>query len=81
MHIDLMGPFQPDITGHKYFQVFVDETSRDKRVYGLKKKNAATDATAAYIEQMAREGIQVQCISGDGTGELGRLLGKTPCHQ
>ncbi|CAM9795024.1 unnamed protein product, partial [Choristocarpus tenellus] len=60
--------------GHKYFQVFVNESSRDKRVYGLKTKNAVTDATAAYIDQMTREGIQVQCISGDGAGELGRLV-------
>ncbi|CAM9478395.1 unnamed protein product, partial [Choristocarpus tenellus] len=49
VHTDLAGPAKADITGHQYFQVFVDESSRDKRVYGLKTKNAATDATAAYI--------------------------------
>ncbi|CAN0051008.1 unnamed protein product, partial [Choristocarpus tenellus] len=63
-----------DWRDHQYFQVFVDESSRDKRVYGLKTKNAATDATAAYIDQMAREGIPVKCISGDGAGELGRSV-------
>ncbi|CAM9476000.1 unnamed protein product, partial [Choristocarpus tenellus] len=74
VHTDLAGPFKADITGHQYFQVFVDESSRDKRVYGLKTKNAATDATAAYIDQMTREGIPVKCISGDGAGELGRSV-------
>ncbi|CAM9373444.1 unnamed protein product [Choristocarpus tenellus] len=74
VHTDSAEPFQPDITDHKYFQVFVDERSRDKRVYGLKTKNEVTDATAAYIDQMVREGIPVQCISGDGAGELGRSL-------
>ncbi|CAM9685456.1 unnamed protein product, partial [Choristocarpus tenellus] len=51
-----------------------DNSSRDKRVYGLKTKNSATDSTAAYIDQMAREGIPVKCISGDGAGELGRSM-------
>ncbi|CAM9753325.1 unnamed protein product [Choristocarpus tenellus] len=74
VHTDLAGPFQADITGHKYFQVFVDESSRDKRLYGLKTKNATADATAAYIDQMAREGIHVQCISGDGASELWRSV-------
>ncbi|CAM9672987.1 unnamed protein product, partial [Choristocarpus tenellus] len=74
VHTDLAEPFKTDITGHQYFQVFVDESSRDKRVYGLKTKNAATDATAAYIDQMAREGIPVKCIGGDGAGEVGRSV-------
>ncbi|CAN0014305.1 unnamed protein product [Choristocarpus tenellus] len=74
VHTDLAGPFKADITDHQYFQVFVDESSRDKRVYGLKTNYAVTDATAAYIDQMAREGIPVKCISGDGAGELGRSV-------
>ncbi|CAN0062222.1 unnamed protein product, partial [Choristocarpus tenellus] len=51
VHTDLAVPFKANITGHHYFQVFVDESSRDKRVYGLKTKNAATDATADAGEQ------------------------------
>ncbi|CAM9887930.1 unnamed protein product [Choristocarpus tenellus] len=43
-------------------------------VYGLETKNEATEATAAYIDQMTREGIPVKCISGDGAGELGRSV-------
>ncbi|CAM9813240.1 unnamed protein product [Choristocarpus tenellus] len=74
VHTNLAGPFKVDITGHQYFQVYVDESNRDKRVYGLKTNNTATDATAAYIDQMAREGIPVKCISGDGAGELGRSV-------
>ena len=72
IHTDLEGPFHPDVTGMKYFQVFVDEATRDKRVVGLKTRDAATDATANYIDEMAREGLAVKCISGDGAGELGR---------
>ncbi|CAN0497107.1 unnamed protein product [Discosporangium mesarthrocarpum] len=74
VHTDLKGPFTPDVTGMKYFQVFVDEASRDKRVIGLKRRDAATDATASYIDDMARDGVVVKCISGDGAGELGRSV-------
>ena len=74
IHTDLEGPFHPDITGMKYFQVFVDEATRDKRVRGSKTKDSATDATGHYIDEMAREGVAVKCISGDGAGELGRSV-------
>ena len=57
----------------KYFQVFVDEASRDKRVGGLKTRDAAVDAIANYIEEMAREGVAIKCISSDGAGELRRF--------
>ncbi|CAM9404629.1 unnamed protein product [Sphacelaria rigidula] len=58
----------------KSFQVFVDEASRDKRVVGLKTRDAATDATGAYIDEMARQGVAIKCISGDDAGELGRSV-------
>ncbi|CAN0021700.1 unnamed protein product, partial [Choristocarpus tenellus] len=67
VHTDLAGPFKADITGHQYFQVFVDESSRDKRVYGLKTKNTATDATAAYIDQMTREVKFQRMLANNGT--------------
>ncbi|CAM9965350.1 unnamed protein product, partial [Choristocarpus tenellus] len=74
VHTELEGPFNPDVTGMKYFQVFVDEASREKRVIGLRTKDAATMATAAYIDEMVREGVVVRCISGDGAGEFGRRV-------
>ncbi|CAM9556873.1 unnamed protein product [Sphacelaria rigidula] len=74
VHIDLEGPFHANVTGMKYFQVFVDETSRGKHVVGLKTRDVATVATGAYIDEMAREGVVIKCISGDGAGELGRSV-------
>lgn len=44
----------------KCFQVFVDEATRDKRIVGLKTRDAATDATENYIDEMAREGLAVK---------------------
>ncbi|CAN0472093.1 unnamed protein product [Discosporangium mesarthrocarpum] len=58
----------------RYFQVFVDEASRHKRVFGLKTKDAAAAATTAYLDDMARKGVPVKCISGDGAGELARSV-------
>ncbi|CAM9301783.1 unnamed protein product, partial [Sphacelaria rigidula] len=74
VHTDLEGHFHADVTGMKYFQVFVDEASRDKHVAGLEKRDAANDATGAYIDEMIREEVPIKCISGDGTGELGRSI-------
>lgn len=36
VHPDLERSFKPDVMGHQYFQIFVNEASRDKRVRGLK---------------------------------------------
>ncbi|CAM9868982.1 unnamed protein product, partial [Sphacelaria rigidula] len=74
VHSDLEEPFHADVTGMKYFQVFVDGASRDKHVVGIKTQDAATDATGAYIDEMAREGVAIKCISGDDAGELGRSV-------
>ena len=74
IYTDLEGPFHLDVTGMKYFPVFVDETTRDKRIVGLRTRYPATDATAYYIDEIAREGLAVKCISGDGAGELGRSV-------
>ena len=70
IHIDLEGPFYPEATEMKYFQVYVDEAARDKRIRGLKTR----DATENYIAEMAREGLALKCISGDGAGEIGRSV-------
>ena len=52
----------------------MDEASRDKHVDRLKTRDAATDTTGAYIDEMAREGVAMKCMSGDGAGELGRSV-------
>ena len=74
IHTEPEGLFHPDVTGIKYFQVSVDETTRGKRIRGLKTRDAAADATAHYIDKMAREGAATKCISGDGAGEPGRSV-------
>ena len=72
VHTDIEGPFRPDVNGMKYFIVFVEEASRDKRVIALKSRDNAVDAASHYLDQMLREGVSVKCLSGDGAGELGR---------
>ena len=74
IHTNPERPFHPDVTGMKYFQVFVDDATRDKRIRGLKTRDAAADATANDIDEMAREGVAIKCISGDGAGELGKSV-------
>lgn len=49
------------------FQISVYEAIKETR-------DAATEVTAHYSEEIAREGIAVTCISGDGNEELGRLF-------
>ncbi len=36
VHVDLVGPFIPDMDGHTYLMVFVDEATRFKNVWGLR---------------------------------------------
>ena len=74
IHTDLEGPFHPDVTGNKYFQVFVHEANRDKRIQGLKIRCAAADATANYNDEMAWKGATIKRINGDGAGELERSV-------
>lgn len=57
-----------------YFQEFVNESTRGKRVRGLKTKDAAAGAAAHYADEMAREGEAIKCNSGDDAGELGRFV-------
>ena len=64
IHADLEEPLHPDVTGMKYFQVSVDEATRDRRIRGLKTQDATADATANYIDEMARERVAIKCISG-----------------
>lgn len=63
--------FRVDVMGMKYFQFSTDEASRDQDVIGLETQGSITDATEAYIYEMARERVAIKCASGDGAGELG----------
>ncbi|CAM9753310.1 unnamed protein product, partial [Sphacelaria rigidula] len=74
VHTDLEGPFNADITGMKFLQIFVGEASRNKNVVELKTRDAATDPTGAYIGEKVRGGVTIKCFSGDGAGELGRSV-------
>ena len=47
IHTDLEGPFHRDVTVIKYFQVFVDEATRDKRIRRRKARDATAGATAS----------------------------------
>lgn len=51
--------------------MFVDKTTRDKRMAKLRTKGTAMDETTNYIDEMTREGLAIECISGDSAGELG----------
>ncbi len=62
VHIDLAGPFEPDMHEKTYLMVFVDEATRFKSVFGLK----------TYQEGMQLAGTKLRCIRGDGAGEFGR---------
>eukprot|EP01084_Bolivina_argentea_P010286 19150_1 len=71
-HIDLVGPFSPDMNGCTYLMVFIDEASRYKRSFGLRTKDEAYKRLQTYQDGMLLKGVTVECIRGDGAGELGR---------
>ncbi len=72
VHVDLAGPFSPDMNGCTYLMVFVDETSRYKCAFGLRTKGEAHKQLKTYKDGMSLKGVTVKCIMGDGAGELGR---------
>ncbi len=72
VHVDLVGPFEPDMNGYKHMVVFIDEASRFKNVFGLKNKGDVHKILKIYIRGMQTSGVNVNCIRGDGAGELGR---------
>ncbi|MCP4088495.1 MAG: transposase family protein [Gammaproteobacteria bacterium] len=72
VHIDLAGPFEPDVYGKTYLMVFIDEATRFKSVFGLKTKNEACKQLKTYQDGMQLVGTRIQCIRGDGAGEFGR---------
>ncbi len=72
VHVDLVGPFEPDKSGHRHMIVFIDEATRFKSVLGLNNKGDAYKSLKTYMEAMQLAGMTVECIRGDGAGELGR---------
>ncbi len=72
VHVDLVGPFEVDMNGYRHMMVFIDEATRFKNVMGLKNKGEAHRQLKSYTEGMQLAGITVDCIRGDGAGELGR---------
>lgn len=55
-----------------YFQVLVNEASRDEGDGAPKARDASVQAARHYLDQTLREEVAVKCISGDGAEELGR---------
>lgn len=70
VHTDIEGPFRADLSGIRYFHIFVDEVSGDRRVVALKIRDGAAEATGYYLNRILREGISLICIRGDDAGEL-----------
>lgn len=46
--------------------MLVDTATREKRIIEHRKRNAAIDAAANYIDEMGWEGLAVKYIRGDG---------------
>ncbi len=67
-----MAPFSPDMNGCTYLMVFIDEASRYKCSFGLRTKDEAYKRLQTYQDGMLLKGVTVECIRGDGAGELGR---------
>ncbi len=72
VHVDLVGSFEPDMNGYKQMMVFIDEATRFKSVLGLKNRGDTHKLLKNYTEDMQLAGVTVDCIRGDGAGELGR---------
>ncbi len=72
VHVDIVGPFLPDMNSYTYLMVFVEESSRYKCVFGLRTKDEAYKQLQTYKEGMLLKGVTVECIRGDGAGKLGR---------
>ncbi|MCP3668577.1 MAG: DDE-type integrase/transposase/recombinase, partial [Gammaproteobacteria bacterium] len=72
VHVDLVGPFEPDMSGNKYMMVFIDEATRFKSVLGLENKGNTHRLLRTYVDVFQTSGFTVGCIRGDGAGELGR---------
>lgn len=52
----------------------MNEAIRIKRVRKLEIRDAATNTMANYTDENAREGTTIKYVSGDNSGELGRVI-------
>ncbi len=72
VHVDLVGPFEPDMEGNTYLMVFVDEATRFKSAFGLKTRDQAYKRLKTYQDGIQLIGATAECIRGDGAGEFAR---------
>ncbi len=72
VHVDLLGPFTPDMDNYTYLMVFIDEATRYKSACGLRTKDQAYTSLKPYVDAMQSQGMTIVTIRGDGAGELGR---------
>ncbi len=72
VHVDLVGPFEPDMEGNTYLMVFVDEATRFKSVFGLKTRDQAYKRLKTYQDGIQSIGATAECIRGDGAREFAR---------
>lgn len=70
IHSDLHGPLPQTKSGYKYWVTFVDNYSRYKQVYLLKKKSDAFDVFKEYVAYAERkQGVLVKELQDDKGGE------------
>ena len=70
VHSDLHGPLPKTPHGYRYWLTLVDDMSRYKRVYLLKKKSEAFSQFKEYVAEAERElGAQVKQLRDDKGGE------------
>ncbi len=72
VHVDLVGPFLPDMHRFTYLMVFIDEATRHKCIFGLRTKDEVYKPLQPHQEGMMLKGVNVEYIRRDGAGELGR---------
>jgi hypothetical protein len=78
LHMDIAGPFTPTLTGEKWLLVIVDDHSRFKATYAMKRKSDALHCFKNYVEGFNRVGARsygaekrrVCALRGDNAGEF-----------
>lgn len=74
VHTCIEGSFHSDVPGMAYFQLVKNEAGRDEHRAGLTTRSATTDATAAYMLEITRQGVTIKRASGHDTTEPGWSL-------
>lgn len=70
IYIGIERPFHAVVNAKRHFHVFVNETTRDTCVRGLKTRHAAANGRTDYVNEIARDGIEIKCISEDRARDL-----------